>query len=82
MPYEQVVADLNRDLIEFQLDNGFNYQFLDLISMLVKCETKNYGTAINWVYNIINFVEFEEMRIKVILEKYWVRYRIRNAMAN
>lgn len=69
VPYEQVVADLNRDLIEFQLDNGFNYQFLDLISMLVKCETKNYATAINWVYNIVNFVEFEEMRIKVILEK-------------
>ncbi|CAL1201671.1 unnamed protein product [Candida parapsilosis] len=69
MPYEQVVADLNRDLIEFQLDNGFNYQFLDLISMSVKCESKKYATAINWIYNLINFVEFEEARIKVILEK-------------
>ncbi|KAI5965044.1 hypothetical protein KGF57_000837 [Candida theae] len=67
--YEQVVSDLNRDLIEFQLDNGFNYQFYDLITLSVKCETKKYATAINWIYNIVNFVEFEEGRVKVILEK-------------
>lgn len=69
IPYEDVVSDLNRDLIEFQLDNGFNYQFLDLITLSVKCETKKYATAINWIYKIANFVEFEAGRVKVILEK-------------
>ncbi|KAI5949350.1 hypothetical protein KGF54_005585 [Candida jiufengensis] len=69
MPYEQVISGLNSDLIEFQLDNGYDYQFLELISMTVKFENKNYHRAINWLYKIINFVEFEESRIKIIIEK-------------
>ncbi|CAK9442357.1 uncharacterized protein LODBEIA_P61000 [Lodderomyces beijingensis] len=69
IPFEQVIADLNRDLIEFQLDNGYDYQFLELISMSVKFETKNYQRAINWLYNITHFVKFEKSRIKVIIEK-------------
>ncbi|EDK46999.1 conserved hypothetical protein [Lodderomyces elongisporus NRRL YB-4239] len=69
IPYETVIADLNRDLIEFQLDNGYDYQFLELICMMVKFETKNYHRAIQWLYNITHYVKFEEARVKVIIEK-------------
>ncbi|KAI5959901.1 uncharacterized protein KGF55_005133 [Candida pseudojiufengensis] len=67
--YEQVISDLNRDLLEFQLDNGYDYQFLELISITVKFENQNYKKAIDWLYKIINFIEFEESRIKIIIEK-------------
>ncbi|RCK66408.1 hypothetical protein Cantr_02135 [Candida viswanathii] len=69
LPYEQVIADVNRDLIEHSLDNGFDNQFLELISIKVKFETKNYSKAIEWLYNITKYVKFEENRIKVIIEK-------------
>ncbi|KAI3406611.2 hypothetical protein KGF56_000744 [Candida oxycetoniae] len=68
-PYEMVVADLNRDLIEFELDNGYDDQFLELINMSVKFETRNYEKAIEWLYKISHFVKFEEPRIRVIIEK-------------
>ncbi|RCK65426.1 hypothetical protein Cantr_01093 [Candida viswanathii] len=69
LPYEQVIADVNRDLIEHSLDNGFDNQFLELISIKVKFETKNYSKAIEWLYHITKYVKFEENRIKVIIEK-------------
>lgn len=58
--YEQVIADIDRDLIEHSLDNGFDNQFLELISIKVKFETKNYSKAIDWLYNITRYVKFEK----------------------
>ncbi|EMG47579.1 hypothetical protein SBY92_004727 [Candida maltosa Xu316] len=69
IPYEQVIADINSDLIEHHLDNGYDSQFLELISIKAKFETKNYSKAIGWLYNITKYVKFEESRIKVIVEK-------------
>lgn len=67
--YEQVIADIDRDLIEHSLDNGFDNQFLELISIKVKFETKNYSKAIDWLYNITRYVKFEKKRILTIVNK-------------
>lgn len=69
IPYEKVIADINRDLIEHQLDNGFDDQFLELITVKIKFEIKNYQKAINWLYNVTNHVKFEMNRIRIIIEK-------------
>ncbi|KAK6463361.1 Metalloenzyme, LuxS/M16 peptidase-like protein [Scheffersomyces coipomensis] len=69
VPYDQVVSELNDDLIEFHLDNGFENQFLELISIKVKFETLKYSKAIDWLLKITKFTKFEESRVKIIVEK-------------
>ena len=69
IPYEKVISDINRDLIEHELDNGFDEQFFELITIKIKFEIKNYQKAIQWLYNITNHVKFEMNRIKIIIEK-------------
>lgn len=69
IPYDEVISHINDDLIEFQLDNGFENQFLELITIKVKFESKKYLKAIEWLLNIMKYTVFEEQRIKVIIEK-------------
>ncbi|KAG7661123.1 uncharacterized protein J8A68_005360 [[Candida] subhashii] len=69
IPYEKVIAQMNDDLIEFHLDNGYESQFLELITVRVKFETKKYQKAIEWLLNVSKYSVFEESRIKVIIEK-------------
>ncbi|KAK6203563.1 Metalloenzyme, LuxS/M16 peptidase-like protein [Scheffersomyces amazonensis] len=69
IPYDQVVSELNDDLIEFNLDNGFENQFLELISVKVKFETTKYVKAIDWLLNVSKFSKFESSRVKIIVEK-------------
>ncbi|CAI5760450.1 unnamed protein product [Candida verbasci] len=68
--YENVISDLNEDMIEYHLDNGYDSQFLELITINVKFETKKYKKIIKWLYDITQNVLFEENRIKIIIEKH------------
>ncbi|RLV92941.1 Uncharacterized protein JA1_002867 [Spathaspora sp. JA1] len=69
IPYEQVISEINNDLIEFQLDNGYENQFLELISINVKFESNKYQKAIAWLLNVTRHSLFEESRVKIIIEK-------------
>lgn len=69
MPYEEVIAELNNDLVEFELDNGFDSQFVELITVTVKFEVQKYAKAIDWLINVLKYSVFEEARVKVIIEK-------------
>lgn len=69
IPYTDVISELNNDLVEFQLDNGYENQFLELINIKVKFESGKYRTAIDWLIAIMCNTVFEESRIKVIVEK-------------
>lgn len=69
IPYEEVISKINDDLIEYQLDNGFDSQFLELINVKVKFETKNYNKAIEWLLYVLKYSVIEQSRIKIIIEK-------------
>lgn len=69
IPYNDVISQINNDLIEFQLDNGFDGQFYELTNVKVKFENQNYAKAIDWVLKILKYSVFEESRVKVIIEK-------------
>lgn len=69
IPYEEVISKINDDLIEYQLDNGFDGQFLELINVKIKFETKNYDKAIEWLLNVLKHSVIEQSRIRVIIEK-------------
>ena len=69
IPYEEVISKINDDLIEYQLDNGFDSQFLELINVKVKFETKNYNKAIEWLLYVLKYSVIEQSRVKVIIEK-------------
>lgn len=68
-PYEEVIAEINDDLIEFQFDNGFDSHFVELMSVKVKFEVKKYSKAIEWLINVLKYSVFEESRLRVIIEK-------------
>lgn len=68
-PYEEVIAEINDDLIEFQFDNGFDSNFVELMSVKVKFEVKKYNRAIEWLINVLKYSVFEESRLRVIVEK-------------
>lgn len=69
LPYEKLLSLLNEDLIDFQLDNGFDSQFLEYVTIKVKCEVSKYQTAIDWLSKVMTMNVIEENRIKVIIEK-------------
>lgn len=69
IPYDKVITDMNNDLIEFQLDNGFENQFVELSSVKIKFEVDKYEKAIQWLINVFKYSVFEESRVKIIIEK-------------
>ncbi|KAK6454328.1 mitochondrial processing peptidase [Scheffersomyces xylosifermentans] len=69
IPYDQVISEVNNDLIEFQLDNGYENQFLELLGIRVKFESGKYKKAIEWILNVTKYAVFEESRVKIIIEK-------------
>lgn len=69
LPYDSVISGLNDDLIEFQFDNGFDHQFVELPSIKVKFEISKFDKAIEWLINIMKYTVFEETRVKIIIEK-------------
>lgn len=69
IPYDEVISEINNDLIEFSLDNGFDGQFYELINVKVKFENTNYAKAVNWLLNVLKHSIFEETRVKIIIEK-------------
>ncbi|PVH14974.1 uncharacterized protein CXQ87_005253 [Candidozyma duobushaemuli] len=69
LPYEEVITELNNDLLDFDLDNGFDSQFVELITVTIKFEVGKYEKAIDWLINVLKYSVFEESRVKVIIEK-------------
>lgn len=69
IPYEKVISDINNDLIEFQLDNGLENQFVELASVRIKFEASNYERAIQWLIDVLKYSVFEESRLRVMVEK-------------
>lgn len=69
IPYEEVVFQINDDLIEFQVENGFESQFLELLNIRIKLSCVNYQKGIKWLLNVLKYSVFEQSRIKVIIEK-------------
>lgn len=69
LPYNEVISELNNDFIDFELDNGFDNQFQELITVKVKFEVKNYEKAISWLINVMKYAIFDKNRVKIILEK-------------
>lgn len=68
-PYEEVISKINDTFIEFQFDNGFDNQFVELMSVKVKFEVARYAEAIQWLINVLKYSVFEESRLRVIVEK-------------
>lgn len=68
-PYEEVISEINDDLIEFQFDNGFDNQFVELMCVKVKFEVDKYAKAIEWLINVLKYSVFEENRLRIIVEK-------------
>lgn len=68
-PYEEVISEINDDLLEFQFDNGFENQFVELMSVKVKFEVAKYNKAIEWLINVLKYSVFEEARLRIIVEK-------------
>ncbi|PSK34609.1 hypothetical protein C7M61_004969 [Candidozyma pseudohaemuli] len=69
LPYEEVITELNNDLLDFDLDNGFDSQFVELITVTIKFEVGKYEKAIDWLINVLKYSVFEESRVRVIIEK-------------
>ncbi|KAF3993263.1 hypothetical protein FT663_00537 [Candidozyma haemuli var. vulneris] len=69
LPYEEVITELNNDLLDFDLDNGFDSQFVELITVTVKFEVTKYDKAIQWLIDVLKYSVFEESRVRVIIEK-------------
>ncbi|CUM65039.1 uncharacterized protein PRCAT00002658001 [Priceomyces carsonii] len=69
IPFEEVISQVKEDVIDYLLDNGFESQFLELVSIRMKFESKNYAKAIQWLLNFKEYSVFEESRIKIIIEK-------------
>ncbi|ODV78313.1 uncharacterized protein CANTADRAFT_26464 [Suhomyces tanzawaensis NRRL Y-17324] len=69
IPYEKVISNIEEDLLETRLDNGYENEFLELISVKVKFESHKYPKAIEWLQNVLRFSKFEEARTQVIIEK-------------
>lgn len=69
LPYESVISGLNDDLIDYQFDNGFDRQFVELPSIKVKFENSKFDKAIDWLINVMKYTVFEETRVKIIIEK-------------
>ncbi|QRG40045.1 hypothetical protein FDK38_004506 [Candidozyma auris] len=69
IPYEEVISGLNNDFLEFDLDNGFDSQFVELITVTVKFEVGKYHNAIDWLISVLKYSYFEESRVRVIVEK-------------
>lgn len=69
IPFDKVISELNNDLIEFNVDNGYDGAFNELINVRVKFESVKYSTAVQWVLNIMKYSVFEESRVKIILDK-------------
>lgn len=69
IPFDSVISQINDDLVEFQIDNGFDGQFFELVNVKIKFENENYEKAIDWLVNVLKNTVFEESRIKVIIEK-------------
>lgn len=69
IPYEEVISELNNDFIDFELDNGFDNQFQELITVKVKFEVGNYERAISWLIKVLKYSVFDKSRVKIILEK-------------
>lgn len=68
-PYDEVISKINDTFIEFQFDNGFDNQFVELMSVKVKFEVNKYSEAIQWLINVLKYSVFEESRLRVIVEK-------------
>lgn len=69
MTHNEVVAALNNDFVDFELDNGFDNQFQELITIKVKFKVTNYHTAISWLVKVMQHAVFDMQRVKIILEK-------------
>lgn len=69
IPYEEVVFQVNDDLIDFQVENGFESQFLELLNIRIKLSCGNYQKGIKWLVNLMKYSVFEQSRVKVIIEK-------------
>lgn len=69
IPFEDVINQLNDDLIEYQLDNGFDSQLSEFITIKIKSEIGKYDKAVEWLFKIMTMNCIEQERIKVIIEK-------------
>lgn len=67
--YEELNSLLNDDLIEFSLDNGFENNFLETLTIKVKCEYSKYAKAVDWILKVMKYNVLEENRMKIIIEK-------------
>lgn len=69
IPYDEVISQINNDLIEFHLDNGYESQFLELVNVKLKFESTKYSQAVEWLTAVSKYCVFEEARVKIIIEK-------------
>lgn len=69
IPYDEVISKIKEDVIEYDLDNGFNNQFCELVTVEMKFESTKYENSIKWLSNVLQYSVFEEARVKIIIDK-------------
>lgn len=69
VPYRQVLAQLQRDLVEFDVDCGYNGLSVELVVMRAKFAHKNYARAVDWLRRVVHHSVFEADRIRSVVER-------------
>lgn len=68
-PYEDVVKQFKRDVINSHFGNSFNGRFAELMSMSMTVKTQNYQKAIEWYMKFMYQTKFTKERVVVALNK-------------
>jgi len=70
VPYEKVVAELNRDLVSYSSSAGISGSFYRLIDISMKTDAERYKLAVEWMHHMLYDVQFLPERIRVVAQQY------------
>ena len=70
IPFEEVVARLKSDTVDYQISLGMQGNAPDLIDFKIRCKTDKYEDAVKWIKRALFDIVFDESRVSVLLENY------------
>lgn len=69
IPYDKVISALDEDLTLHEVELGFNGEFSELFNFKLCCRNDKYRDAITWLWKVLKYADFDESRVKIIVEK-------------
>lgn len=69
LEFEQVIMELNRDTVNYEIESGHGLGNSEAIKLSIQVEVEEYGTAIRWLRNLMFSSVFDIERIATTTQR-------------